>query len=251
MPSPVSTISQHQSALARYCRTGSYEPIPGVRHRHVIRYRELVYNVVEDILQSAYPLTYELLSSAEWDDLVDRFLSEHSCRSPQVWRMPKELYDFAKREGTPLLSQYPFLLELLYFEWLEVELFMMEDKKASHTPKGDAASDALVLNPEHILQHFHYPLHRKTAAQISAEDKGDYYLVMFRHPGSGSVQFMDLSPALVYLVEQLAIAPVRVTELAKEVCDALNVPFQDDTLSDILTFINRCLDNKLILGFKA
>lgn len=251
MLSPASIISQHQSALARYCRTGDYEPIPGVRDRHVARYRELVYNVVEDILLSAYPLTHDLLSSSEWEDLVNRFLSSHSCRSPQVWKMPKELYAFVKKQGTPLLIQYPFLVQLLYFEWLEVELFMMEDRKARHTTSGNTETDALVLNPEHFLRHFHYPIHLKKAKDITSRDKGDYYLVLFRHPETGNVQFIDLSPALVYLVEQLAEHPASAEELTNKVCEALQIPLLEDTASTILKFIHRSLENKLILGFKV
>jgi len=251
MPSPVSTLSQHQSALARYCRTGTFEPIPGVRDRHVTRYRELVYNVVEDILLSAYPLTHDLLSSSEWEDLVDRFLSSHSCRSPQVWKMPKELYAFVKKQEIPLLIRYPLLVELLYFEWLEVELFMMEDKKARYTTSGNTETDALVLNPEHLLRHFHYPVHLKKAKDITCRDKGDYYLVLFRHPDSGNVQFMDLSPALVYLVEELRKCPASVEELTDKVCETLQIPLLEDTVPTILKFIDRSLENKLILGFKV
>ena len=245
----VSTTNRHQSALARYCLTGSYEPIPGVRDRHVHHYRRLVYNVVDDILQSAYPLTCDLLSRVEWEDLVHRFLASHPCQTPQVWQMPRELYEFVESEGSP--SKYPFLSELLYFEWLEVELFMMEDKAEIHKADGDVFIDPLVLNPEHILQHFHYPVHLKKAKSISFRDKGDYYLVMFRHPASRDVQFMTLSPALVYLVEQLAAGPISTDALIREVCDALQIPIQQDTTSTVLKFITRSLENKLIVGFEV
>lgn len=52
---------QHQSALAAYCRTGELPDIPGVVMENVPQYRRLVYNVIDDMLQNAYPLTYEYL----------------------------------------------------------------------------------------------------------------------------------------------------------------------------------------------
>ena len=249
MPSPASTTSQHQSALARYCLTGRYEAIPGVREAHVTHYRELVYNIVDDILQSAYPLTYDLLLTEEWEELVDQFMSSHACQSPQVWQMPKELYEFVRQEEHPLLRKYPFLTELLCFEWLEVELFMAEDKTVDYASTGDTATDPLVLNPEYDLQHFHYPVHRKNAKDITEQDKGNYYVVLFRTPDSGNVQFMDLSPALVYLVEQLAEGPANIQELTNQVCEAFQIPVQQETVSGILQFVTRSLDNKLILGY--
>lgn len=251
MQSPDSTTRHYQSALATYCRTGIYHPIPGVRQSHLNHYRRLVYNVVDDILQSAYPLTYNFLSSMEWDDLVHEFLSSHPCQSPQVWHMPKELYEYVVKEGDSLLLKYPFLPELLYFEWLEVELFMMEDKKGNYTAEGDLNTGPLVLNPEHILLHFQYPVHLKKAKHIISTDKGDYYVVMFRHPYSGEIQFMDLSPAFVYLLEQLVDAPVSMTILTKEVCDALQISYQEDVVSNILKFVTCAIENKLILGFEV
>ena len=73
----------YQASLADYCRTGDYQAIPGVKTAHVHQYRRLVYNVVDDMLQSAYPLTRGLLTEEEWNELVQEFFSgherEHHC----------------------------------------------------------------------------------------------------------------------------------------------------------------------------
>jgi len=161
------TTYRHQSDLARYCRTGKYKAIPGVREQHVGHYRRLVYNVVDDMLQGAYPLTHHLLAAREWKALVQDFFSHHPCQSPQVWYMPKELYHYMSQKEHKLFKKYPFLQELLWFEWLEVELFMMEDRPAAYTTIGKLDTDALVLNPELHLQHFIYPVHLKQAGQIT------------------------------------------------------------------------------------
>ncbi len=272
MPLPTNATVQHQSSLASYCRTGHYEPIPGVRDRHVIQYRTLVVNIVGDILVTAFPLTYELLDESDWEALVACFLADHPCQSPQVWKMPGEFYAFLSNQdhafqvNDPLLSdRYPFLLDLLYFEWLEVDLFMMEDRHVDYVLEGDhpttpgadalatrgadAPAVPLVINPEHLLQHFHYPVHLKHPTDISLEDKGDYFLVLFRHPDSGQVQFMDLSPALVFLLELLSSGPVSMESLTREICTVFNLPENEDVIQPISAFIRRGLENKLILGY--
>jgi hypothetical protein len=210
----------HQSSLAAYCRTGDYQAIPGVKAAHVIQYRRLVYNVVDDMLQSAYPLTRELLKEEEWNELVQEFFSEHGCQSPQVWYMPKELYEYVtQQEHHPLIRQYPFLPDLLRLEWLEIALFMMEDRLVI----CDSSGERLVLNPEHELVHFQYPVHLKEAKQITETDKGDYFLVMFREPDTGDVQFMQLSPALARVIELLENNPMSIATLSADICAELQM----------------------------
>lgn len=239
---PDNSTTHHQSALANYCRTGSYQAIPGVRATHVIQYRRLVYNVVNDMLQSAYPLTRDLLGEDDWEELVQTFFSLHACQSPQVWYMPKELYEYVIQEEHPLLIKYPFLGELLQLEWLEIALFMMEDKPVADSPNGDQ----LVLNPEHELLHFQYPVHVKEARSIVAGDKGDYFLVMFREPATGDVRFMQLSPALARMIELLENRLMSIATLTAEICAELQVAVTPEILDMVQLFIDQGLQNKLI-----
>ena len=64
------TTRQHQSNLALYCRSGKLTEIPGINKDNIIQYRRLVYNVVDDMLQNAYPLTYQTLTVKEWNNVV-------------------------------------------------------------------------------------------------------------------------------------------------------------------------------------
>jgi len=239
----------HQSALASYCRTGNYIGIPGVKEKNVVQYRRLVYNVVDDTLQSAYPLAHELLAVKEWKNLVGRFLKEHACASPQVWSMPKELYEYVISQKGALLRKYPFLPELLWFEWLEVELYMMEDSKVPHRPKGDFMVDKLVLNPEYHLQHFAFPVHLKNAKLITLSDKANYFLVGHRHPESGVVYFTDLSSAFVRMIELLTERPRTIQDVLENACQELNVQITTSISNATETFFERAVENKLILGF--
>ncbi|WP_298734590.1 DUF2063 domain-containing protein [uncultured Chitinophaga sp.] len=248
-PPEATTTTGYQSALAAYCRSGRYTAIPGVHKGHVTHYRRLVYNVVDDMLQSAYPLTYHLLTAKEWKQMVQDFFSSHACQSPQVWYMPRELHEYLVKTQHPLLEKYPFLSELLWLEWLEVELFMMEDKPAAFTAFGDIQADAFVLNPEHHLQHFHYPVHLKQAKQISAEDKGDYFLVLFRKPDNGEVAFMQLSPVLVTLLELLEERPQAMHPLVEQACATWQLPLNDAIREAAGAFFAQALENRLILGY--
>jgi len=242
---------RYQSALAAYCRTGQYQAIPGVHAGHVMHYRRLVYNVVDDMLQSAYPLTHHLLKEREWKALVQEFFSRHPCQSPQVWYMPRELYRYMLQVKHPLLQQYACLQELLWLEWTEVELFMMEDRPAAYTRDGDLLADALVLNPEHCLQRLRYPVHVKPAKQITANDQGDYFLVLFRRPDTGEVIFLNLSPVAAHMLERLAEGPQPGEALIRQSCAAWQLPVTPDLQAAGNSFFSQALESGLILGFKT
>ena len=48
-----------QNLLADYCRTGTEpEGLIGINKENLHHYRRLVYNIVTDILETAYPITY-------------------------------------------------------------------------------------------------------------------------------------------------------------------------------------------------
>ena len=249
MQQPETGTQRHQSALAAYCRTGQYTEIPGVHTGHVGHYRRLVYNVVEDMLRTAYPLTHHLLTAEEWDAMVQDFFSQHPCQSPQVWYMPRELYEYLLQAEHSLLKKYPFLSELLWLEWLEVELFMMEDRPAAYTGAGDIQADAFVLNPEHHLQHFRYPVHLKQAAQITEADQDDYFLVLFRKPDSGDVAFMQLSPVLVSMLELLQDEPQNMDAVVQQACEAWQLPVTAEIREAAAAFFVQALENRLILGY--
>lgn len=237
---------KHQSSLANYCRTGNYSPIPGVKEKNVARYRELVYNAVNDSLQAAYPLTYYLLAPEEWDTLVSEFFGSHRCQSPQVWQMPRELYEYAVETNHPLSSRYPFLFDLLLFEWKEVEVYMMEDEQTHSFSENFQGDCRIVLNPEIRVLLLEYPVHLNNAFEIAPEDKGTYFVCLHRHPATGRVLFTDIHYPHVQVIELLADHPAPEKELLSVFLNYAREPEAQQALDD---FIFASLSSKLILGF--
>ncbi|MBN2175220.1 MAG: putative DNA-binding domain-containing protein [Bacteroidales bacterium] len=238
-----------QSNLADYCRTGETRALPGTDPQRLKHYRRLVFNIINDSLQSAYPLTYQLLKDDSWDELVDEFFTNHPCQSPQVWWMPKEFYEYLVEQDHAIITQYPFLPNLLEMEWLEVELFMMEDIRADYHRSGQLSNDALVLNPEHRLVRFDFPVHLKNASQLNPEDKSDFFLLMHREPSSGKVQFTEVSVFFARMIEILGSRAVSVTELIALTCSDFNLQVSKHITGEVTQFIEKAINNQLILGF--
>ncbi|MDE3123939.1 MAG: putative DNA-binding domain-containing protein [Bacteroidota bacterium] len=240
----------YQSQLARFCRTGQWEPIPGVHVQHVQQYRRLVYNVIDDMLLNAYPLVYACIEQEEWNELVQLFFSEHNCQSPQVWYMPKEFYLFLHKRQHPLLQKYPQLLNVMEYEWAEIALFMMEDIAVTYTTFGDVLFSKLILNPEHCLLHLTYPVHQKKVNTIHAEDKSCFYVIGHRNR-EGAVLFTDLSPALVRMIEYLAMQPLSVMQLIQQLENEYAMQLTEKDKNAVLHFFEVALQKQLLLGFSV
>ncbi|UAY53155.1 HvfC/BufC N-terminal domain-containing protein [Ferruginibacter albus] len=244
------TTRAHQSSLASYCRTGELKNIPGIKQENITQYRRLVYNVVDDMLQNAYPLTYNLLTKKEWNNAVNDFFINHSCQSPQVWYMPKEFYEYIVETEDPLTKKYPFLEDLLLFEWMEVEVFMMEDHLIDYSKEGDIIINKLVVNPEHHLLSFSYPVHNKSAKKIKPDDKQTYFVMAHRHP-DGNVIFTDLSPAFVKMLEYLTAHSLSIHETIKKFETEFNILLTKEDKQSIIAFFEAAYEQRLIIGFAA
>lgn len=200
---------QYQSALAKYCTTGELTDIPGINTKHIHHYRRLVVNNVYDSVSSAYPLTLNLLGKERFDAVFHDFFSSQPLQNPQIWKMPKEFMVYIHHKRLDILEEYRVLKQLLEFEWLEIEVYMMADIPFPKPTKPDV----YLLNPEFRLMKLDYPIHIKPAKGITKEDKADYFVSLHRHPFSGNVHFTNLSIPFVDVLEHLSVEPLTRNEI--------------------------------------
>ncbi len=238
-----------QSRLTTYCRTGEEQELIGVTANRVQHYRRLIYNIADDTLRTAYPLTYNLLEEQKWYELVDDFFSHHKCQSYKVWEMPLELYEYVSRNKHNLHGRYPFINELLWFEWLEVKLFMMEDiAPEEYSTVGDYVKDVPVFNPEYTIEKFEYPVHKKNAKHITSEDVNTYYVLMYRDK-EGKVQFLDISTFFAWLIETIHNNNVSVEDLSETAAVTFNIDV-NDVAKHGRHFLQALHTKGFLLGFK-
>lgn len=241
---------QQQSDLAQYCRSGILTDELKVRKDRVHHYHRLFKNVIDDNLRSAFPLTVNLLNKNEWDELVSFFFSQHASRSAQSWQIPKEFFQFVKNNHFDVKDKYPHLDDLLYFEWLEIEVFMMENiPYPSFTRRGNWIIDSIKLNPEHKIVRVSYPVHLKKATEISKEDQGDFYIVLFREQDIGKVQFLDISAFFVVILENIKKG-IILRDILKALKNELQMDSMEHLLMNTIPFLNKIRIKGLALGFE-
>jgi len=204
---------QQQSKLANYCRNGKPVELIDVKVERLPHYRRLVFNVVKDALETTYPIAFKYINREIWNKLVFNFFSRHKCQDPQVWRMPKEFFEFCKNENYAVLFNLPYLNDLLYFEWLEAEMYMMEDVKyPSFSESHNWIKEKIAVNPEHKIIKLDYPVHLEKP-ESTVNQKGNYFLLIYREKESGRVQFVNLSVLYTFLLENIVLAEKTLEEI--------------------------------------
>lgn len=239
-----------QSRFALYCRTGIPTELHGARPERLEHYRRLIFNIVLENLESAFPIAHQHLPTAVWEEMVHFFFSHHGCQSHRVWEIAKEFSEFAIDQHFDQRYHMPCLTDLLRFEWEEMAGYNMEDLvPEAHRKDGDFLQDLLVLHPEHKLLSFTYPVFRCSPEEAS-EKKGQYFLLLHRDPINGQVHFTELSTWFALVLEQINIQKLCVKELIDAAPGLFGeidtVAFTETTLS----FLEDLKKRKILLGYK-
>jgi hypothetical protein len=216
----------------------------------VHHYRRLVYNIIDDMLQSAFPIFYEYADTEIWDEIVNAFFSTHACQTPHVWKVPGEFYQYACDNKLKEKYHIPFLEDLLLFEWMELDIHTMKDEEfPSYQTEGDWNKDVIVLNPEYRILSVKYPVHTTAPVNIDVNAPASYFILLFREPKKGSVQFLDIS-----VLYALTIEKIEEEKTIAQITDELQAifSFRDKAFAQ-QQIINFCIDLRqkdFVLGFK-
>ncbi len=238
-----------QERLGEYCRTGVKLELPGVTPGRIHHYRRLISNVVTDTLHTAFPITVAALGEHQWELLVQDFFADGIPQTPQVWKLPFEFYQYHAGRETGKRIGKPFLDDLLYFEWMEIEIHTMPDRPfPDFVTEGELFNDRLVFNPEHEIIQLSFPVHTHPVRE-TIELEGEHYALLYRMPESGHVQFLNLSALNIYIITRLQEEKVTLNEIKNEIARVAGIEsgrYLDEALQK---FLGDLMERKLILGF--
>ncbi len=211
-----------QREFAAYIRNPFEIPPPAdVPGRRMALYRELFFNNIGNFLSSNFPVIRTLLDDQQWDELVQDFFSKHVSKSPYFSEIPEEFIAFLQAErDNP--EDFPFLLELAHYEWVEMALFIAKEESAVNAGDIDDLSNQPVrLSPLAWPLVYQYPVHKISPANLPGQPPAQAtFLVVYRDQ-SDDVHFLEITPLayrLLSLIEQLQPVPIKagLSQLAKE-----------------------------------
>ena len=237
-----------QNKFVKYCRNGKKVSILGAVPERLPHYRRLVFNVIKDTLETTFPIAFQYIDSKIWDEMVYTFFSIHKCNDPQVWRMPNEFVDFCEEENYSEKFTLPFLNDLLRFEWMEVEVYMMEDiEYPTNIYTTILLQSKIAVNPEHKIIKLEYPVHMEKPFD-AINKKGNYFLLLFREKESGRVQFSNLSVLFAFLIENISIAEKTLEEILTDILYLFGINDLKMLQTKVFKFLEELKTQGFILG---
>ncbi|MFN3952015.1 MAG: putative DNA-binding domain-containing protein [Thermaurantimonas sp.] len=238
---------EQQVLLSRYVRTGEeafISQLHNVRPEGIKHYRRLIFSIVNDAITTAFPIMTDFFGKTGMDAIVDRFFTNHECKESKLWAMPGEFYEYVMHNERELLTQHPFLSDLMLFEWEEVRLYMMPDIPARpYTISGSIFNHRLVINPEFSILSFEYPVFLLHPKECTKQSRGEYLLLMYRHQESKDVVFCAISYAVEKFLKLLTVNPFSFNELEEVYY------FKPQEILQIKAFIPEAIKQGIILGF--
>ncbi len=206
-------------------------------------YKLLVYNNIEDTLTKAFPITKKFLEN-HWENIVETFIKEHPLNTPYLWELPADFIAFVKAENLPDKYNIPFLLELLEYEWIEIEIF---NKDLPENQSEFSWDKRFFLSSTAILKSFQYPVHR--LGSITEKDlikhKGNYHLVIYLSPEDYEVSYIEITDFLYDLLSK--ISEDKLLKVSTDILNRYNYHPDTEIFSKLENFFKMLIEEKIIV----
>ncbi len=149
-PEGIADFQRQQAAFSAYIRNPAGKPAPdGISSQRMDLYSELFFNNFNAQLTTNFPVLHQLMPDHDWDLLVRDFIINHRCRTPLFTEFGAEFIDYLQNTRQPKRTDWPFLLELAHYEYVElaVEISVEETDHSAIDANGDLLSNHPVVAP--------------------------------------------------------------------------------------------------------
>lgn len=200
-------IRGFQDAFAQRLRDPGASPLPsGVPESRMAVYEALVFNNLKGFIDTAFPITRNILTEAEWLRTLRRFAAGHHCRSPLFRDIAAEFLGWFIPMAETLFPDRPWLAEFMHYEWIELAAEVAEDPPGPDVidPDGDLMDGCPALHPSVHVGCYRYPTHRVSPQRLPREhERGSYCYLVMRAPDD-RIRFHSVNPAVGWLIERIA-----------------------------------------------
>lgn len=200
-------FQRKQYEFAAHIRDPEHNAAPeGIEDRRMAIYRELFFNNLRNLLGGTFPVLKKLSGTERWAALIRQFMATHESQTPYFLEIPKEFLAFLEHEHTPDADDFPFLLELAHYEWVELALSVSTDRNdlTSVDPDGDLLEGVPVMSVLAWPLAYSYPVHRISQSyQPTEPGQQATYLTIYRN-ADNEVNFMELNAVTAGLLDKIS-----------------------------------------------
>jgi len=202
MPEP--GFKRLQKDFAAHIRNPRNVPPPeGIEDRRLAIYRELFYNNIESFLSGNFPVLHEITPDEKWHGIVRDFMVNHRCETPHFPEIAQEFLTYLSESRRAGADDYPFMLELAHYEWVELALGISDEDAdlPPHDPNGDLLAGIPLVSPVAWNLSYSYPVHRISPGMIpEAPSEEITHLVVYRDR-LDRIHFLEINAVTQRLLE--------------------------------------------------
>ena len=156
-------------------------------------YQKLVFFRFEEIIKNTFLEFTKYVSEKELEDSIYAFM-KNPPTTPFVWQIAKDYMNFVKKNK--IFKDRKYLYELLYFDWIEVEIYMKEYKVKK--PSKFSWDKSYKLAAHSRVKRCKYDIINK-----DYETKRENFLIIYYDFTEDEVFFREINQFLMVLIKNL------------------------------------------------
>ena len=157
-------------------------------------YKSLVMHRFFEVLSNGFPIFFSQIDDKRFEKIIYKFM-QYGAKSTAMWKMPNEFRKFIKK--SKVLKDTPYINDLLWFEWIEVEL-MMKNYKLQKKKKFSFQNE-YKLNKSTVLKKLKY----RVFEDGNHDEKGEYYLLAYYDFNDFQVYYREISELMYLFLSEL------------------------------------------------
>ena len=245
-------FKQVQYAFTKHVRNPDKHPRPtDIEARRMQIYNDLLFNNVEDFMSSGFPVLRAITEDEKWRRMIRDYYEHHKASTPLFPEMRREFLKYLESERQAEADDYPFMLELAHYEWVELAL-SISDQEIDLT---DIDTESVLLDGVPVLSplawplSYHYPVHRISRDYLPVQaGEQPTYLVVYRDL-KDEVHFLELNPVTAHLLQLITQDTQQTSrQMLTSIADQLQHPDPDVVVQGGLQILNDLKTRNVILG---
>ncbi len=188
----------------------------GYENTNIEVYQKLVFTRYEEVIKNSFPLLIENINQKTLIELINKFM-KNTPYSPFIWKIPKDFKKFVKR--IKAFKNKKYLYELMYYDWIEIELFMKEYKIYN---KGNFSyKNRYKLSKSAKFRAFTYDIINK-----NIQEKRDNFLVIYYDFKADDVVYREINQLIFELFKRVDTKQT-IGKILKQLCKENDIDFKE------------------------
>ncbi|MDX1515325.1 MAG: putative DNA-binding domain-containing protein [Woeseiaceae bacterium] len=251
-----SAFQQKQYEFAAHIRDPQQVPAPlGIEDRRMAIYRELFFNNLKSLLANMFPVLRKLHDDAHWNHFIREFMRHHTAKTPYFLELPEEFLAFLQNEYEHRVDDFPFLVELAHYEYVELALSISTETNnmSGVDPHGDLLAGIPVKSVLAWMYAYQYPVHRISSKFLPEKPQDQpVYLAVYRKRDD-EVGFLELNPVSAHLLTAIEEneAGKNGRELLRDIAADINYLNVDAFISHGSAALEEMRELEIVTGARA